>query len=214
MATSKPSSPGYSYTPSTDPKVLGISASPRKNGNSDVLLNRFAETLGKQGITIEKVRLIDYQFQPCIGCEKCRKSPICTGLNDGMQLLYPKITESRGIILISPTHNYNITAWMKAFIDRLYCYYIFENDRPRSWSSQLANQGRKAIIAAVGEQTSRKDAVGLTLDAMRLPIKALGYEVISELAVMGIFDKGKVKEESSTLKEVDTLARKLSKVIK
>lgn len=214
MATSNKLSQVFSYAPSGTPKVLGISASPRKNGNSDVLLNRFAETLGKQGIAVEKVRLIDYQFQPCIGCERCRKSPICTGLNDGMQLLYPKITESRGIILISPTHNYNITAWMKAFIDRLYCYYIFENDRPRSWSSRLAGQGRKAIITAIGEQTSRKDAVGLSLDAMRFPIEALGYEVLSELAVIGIFDKGKVKDDSSTLKEADALARKLSKAIK
>lgn len=214
MATSNNPSRVFSYTPLDVPRVLGISASPRKNGNSDVLLNRFAETLGKQGIVVEKVRLIDYQFQSCIGCERCRKSPICTGLNDGMQLLYPKIIESRGIILISPTHNYNVTAWMKAFIDRLYCYYIFENNRPRSWSSRLAGQGRKAIIAAIGEQTSRKDAVGLSLDAMRLPIKALGYDIMGELAVMGIFDKGKIKEESSTLKEADALARKLSKAMK
>lgn len=213
MATSRTSDSDYTFTPSTEPRVLGISASPRKNGNSDVLLNRFADTLVKQGIFVEKVRLIDYQFQSCIGCEKCREKPTCTGLNDGMQLLYPKITESRGIILISPTHNYNITAWMKAFIDRLYCYYIFKNVRPRSWSSRLAGQGRKAIIASIGEQSNREEAVGLTLDAMRIPIEALGYEVVSELAIMGIFDKGKVKDDTDSLEQAYILAQKLSAAI-
>ena len=50
---------------------------------------------------------------------------------DGMSLLYPKIIDARGLVLVSPTHNYNITAIMKAFIDRLYCFYNFDNkNRP------------------------------------------------------------------------------------
>ena len=127
-----------------------------------------------------------------------------------MQLLYPKIDEAGGIVLVSPTHNYNVTAWMKAFIDRLYCYYVFTDDRPRGWSSQLAGQGRRAVIATVGEQESAEEGVGLTLQAMRLPIEALGYEVIGELTVLSTFDKGLIRESPGVLANAEALGSRLT----
>lgn len=175
--------------------VLGIGGSPRKRGNSDLLLNRILESISQCNIPAAEVHLRDFQFQGCVGCERCRKDRVCTGLNDGMSLLYPKIYASRGIVLVSPTHNYNITAWMKAFIDRLYCFYIFDDQRPRAWSSRLADQGRKAVLAAVCEQHDVSD-MGFTLEAMRRPIQALGYDIVGELPVFGIFDKGRVKTQT------------------
>jgi multimeric flavodoxin WrbA len=191
-------------------KITGIGASPRKNGNSDILLKHILEGAKKNNIAVENVQLRDYQFQPCIGCERCRKDKICTGLNDGMQLLYPKIQGSQGLILVSPTHNYNVTAWMKAFIDRLYCFYDFEDNRPSGWSSRLSGQARKAVLAAVCEQQSKKD-MGFTLEAMRLPLEALGYEIIGELAVLAVFNRGKVKEKKEILAKASTLGANLAK---
>lgn len=198
---------------SLQPKALGIGGSPRRNGNSDVLLEHILKGVRENKIIGEKFHLREFRYQSCIGCEKCRKDKICTGLKDGMSLLYPRIFESRGLILVSPTHNYNITAWMKSFIDRLYCFYNFDDNRPRGWSSQLADQGRKAVLAAVCEQED-KDDMGFTLEAMRLPIKALGYEIIGELPVFGIFDKGKVKEEAEILLTASKLGADLAKSIR
>jgi multimeric flavodoxin WrbA len=121
-----------------------------------------------------------------------------------MSLIYPYVIESRGLILISPTHNYNITAWVKSFIDRLYCLYVFDDNRPRGWSSRLAGQGRKAIIGAVCEQTNKTN-IGFTLEAMRYPLEALGFEIVDELPVYGIFDRAKVKDEE----EIMTRARQM-----
>jgi len=195
-------------------KILGIGGSPRKGGNSDILLKQIIKGSKNKGIAAEEVQLRDYQYQSCIGCEKCRKGNQCKGLQDGMQLIYPKIIEARGLILVSPTHNYNVTAWMKAFIDRLYCFYNYTNDRPRRWSSQLAGERRKAIIASVGEQASREEAIGLTLEAMRLPINALGYEIVDELPVIGIFDKGKVNERLPILQNAEELGNSLALLLK
>jgi len=195
-----------------EPKVLGIGGSPRKGGNSDVLLNHILKGVDENPLTVDKVHLRDYQYQGCIGCERCRKDKICTGLNDGMSLLYPEILEAKGLILISPTHNYNVTAWIKAFIDRLYCFYIFDNNRPRGWLSQLAGQGRKAVLAAVCEQENKED-MGFTLDAMRLPLEALGYEIIGELPVLRTFSKGKVQEQTETLEKAAKLGSDLAKSI-
>ena len=204
----KPDS-GTKIVQSPDKRVFGLSGSPRKGGNSDVLLKHILKGVRQNEIPTERVRLYNYQYQPCIGCEKCRKDNRCTGLNDGMHLLYPKVIESQGIVLVCPTHNYNVTAWMKAFIDRLYCLYIFDNNRPRGWSSRLSGQNRKAVIAAVCEQVDKKD-MGFTIEAMRLPIEALGYEVVGELAVFGIFDRGKVQDEDETLTKAIKLGNQLA----
>lgn len=191
-------------------RVLGVGGSPRRRGNSDILLRRFLDGARREGAEVEGVHLRDYDFRPCIGCETCRKKHRCEGLNDGMQLLYPKIIASRGLILISPTHNYNVTAWMKAFIDRLYCFYDFDGERPGPWSSRLSSQGRKAVVATVCEQEDPRD-MGFTLEAMRLPLEALGYEVIGELSVYRTFERGKVKEDPEALLRARDLGKDLAR---
>jgi multimeric flavodoxin WrbA len=193
-------------------KVLGIGGSPRKGGNSDVLLKHILKAVTENKITVDSFQLRDFQYQGCIGCERCRKDKICTGLKDGMSLIYPDILQSQGLILISPTHNYNVTAWMKAFIDRLYCFYNFDDNRPRGWSSRLAGQGRKAVLAAICEQENKAD-MGFTLEAMRLPLEALGYEIIGDLPVFNIFDRAKVKENNEILNKATKLGSNLAEAL-
>jgi multimeric flavodoxin WrbA len=199
-------------TPDPHPKVLGIGGSPRKRGNSDVLMDHLLKGVENQKIDTEKAHLRDYQFSSCIGCERCRKDKICTGLNDGMTLLYPPVRESRGLILVSPTHTYNITALMKAFIDRLYCFFDFADTRPRDWESRLAGQGRKAVIAAICEQES-KENMGMTLEAMRLPLAAFGYEIVEEIAVFRLFDRGAIKQETAELEKAVRTGEKLAQAL-
>jgi multimeric flavodoxin WrbA len=126
-----------------------------------------------------------------------------------MSLLYPKIIASRGLVLVSPVHHYNVTALIKAFIDRLYCFYTFENTRPREWSSRLANQNRRAVLVAICEQVHKQD-IGFTLDAMRRPLTALGYEIVGELPVFGVFDRGKVKTNTAVLEKAASLGSELA----
>ncbi|VFQ45308.1 flavodoxin family protein [Desulfoluna butyratoxydans] len=193
-------------------KVLAISGSPREGGNSDVLLNHFALGVRTENISCEVIQLRDFHILPCIGCEACRTDGACHSLDDDMQELYPKFRSSRGLIMVSPTHNYNITSWLKAFIDRLYCFYQFTDDRPRKFSSHLANQGRQALIAGICEQPNPA-FMGVTLDAMRLPLADVGYQMKGELPVYGIFDKGKVGDDQAVLDQAIQLGRELAKAI-
>lgn len=98
---------------------------------------------------------------------------------------------------------------MKAFIDRLYCFYNFQDTRPRAWSSQLADQDRKAVVLAVCEQDNKED-MGFTLEAMRKPIEALGYHVIGERAVFRVFDRGGVKEDAESVEIAFKLGKDLA----
>ncbi|WP_051305752.1 flavodoxin family protein [Desulfogranum mediterraneum] len=191
------------------PQVLGIGGSPRKKSNSTILLHRLLKGVEQAGLSSQALELRDCQFQGCIGCERCRKDRICTGLRDGMSLIYPDLIRSQGLVLVSPTHNYNITAWMKAFIDRLYCFYTFDQQCPRAWSSQLAGQGRKAVLGAVCEQENRDD-MGFTLEAMRRPLEALGYEIVAELPIFRIFAGGKIAQQPQLLDQAQALGSRLA----
>ncbi|HAS28065.1 MAG TPA: flavodoxin family protein [Dehalococcoidia bacterium] len=196
-------------------KILCVGGSPRAGGNSDILIRHFLNGIADAEVTGEDILLRDYQFRTCTGCEMCRKDKTCTGLSDDMQFIYPKIMESCGLILVSPVHNYNITAIMKSFIDRLYCFYDFDDERPGKWSSRLGTQGRKAVIAAVAEQIGDEESgMNLTLKAMRLPLEALGYEIIAELPVTGVFKKGKVLRYPEFLDSAESLGKRLGIIIK
>lgn len=190
--------------------ILGVGGSPRAGGNSDVLLQHILEGAAGAGAGTEAVHLRSYGFGPCIGCERCRKDKACTGLLDGMQLLYPKIEAAQGLVLVSPTHQYNVSALMKAFIDRLYCYYDFTDTRPRNYSSRLAGQGRAAAVCAVCEQEVRSD-MGYTLEMLRMPLEPLGYAITGELPVFGIFDRGKVRDHPEALARAEELGRDLAR---
>ena len=194
------------------PRILVVTGSPRRGGNSDKLGKRMAATAEEVGAPCYLARLPDFRIQPCIGCEQCRKDRACTGLLDGMHLLYPHIAVSRGLLLISPVHNYNVTSWMKAFIDRLYPFYTFGRERPGDWSSRMAGQGRKAAIVSIGEQHG-EDGIGLTLDAMRLPLEALGYDVLDPLPVTGVFERGKITGQAKFLQRAEILARQLAEAV-
>lgn len=190
-------------------KVLGISGSPRKGGNTDLILKEVLRGAEESGSKTEAIFLRDYAISPCNGCERCRKDLTCTRFNDGMNLIYPKIEEAGILVLGSPVYNYNVTSQMKSFIDRLYPYYVFSNDRPRKYSSRLAEKRRKALVFSVSEQTDPKEE-GFATEAMARPLEALGYEVTTSFPVCGFFDRGAVLQDEKIMEEAYLLGKKLS----
>ncbi len=194
-------------------KILGVGGSPRKNGNTDILLDRFLTGAESAGMDTKKVLLRNYSIEPCIGCEACRNAGTCTRFHDGMELLYPEIEEAKGLILGSPTYNYNITAPMKAFIDRLYPYYNFSHERPGPYSSKLEEQGRKALVFTVCEQF-KTDETGFALEALSMPLEALGYSVLEKFLVNNCFEKGKVAKDEELLNRAFEAGKNLVKALR
>lgn len=107
--------------------ILGVSASPRKNANTDRMLKyalEAAETV--EGIETETIYLRNYDIHNCKGCFACCREPgkrdggihACAVYQDGMEEIYPKLKECDGLILASPVYFGSITAQMKQFMDR------------------------------------------------------------------------------------------------
>ena len=192
--------------------IMGICGSPRTGSNSRIMLEAMLEGAREMGVETELILLSDLEFSTCIGCERCRKAKACVGLDDDITRLYQSLVTSRGLALVSPTHNYNITALMKAFIDRLYCFYDFTDDHPRGYTSRLAGQGRVCSVAAVCEQTDPSD-MGWTIEAMTKPLEALGYDIAGEVRAFGVFEAGKIKKHPDILDQCRDLGRRMAEKI-
>ena len=105
--------------------ILGISGSPRKDANTDYLLDTAlsaAESTG--GIRTESLFLRDYEIHPCNGCLGCCHKNAgssnfpCLSFRDGMDEIFPKLKECDALILGSPVYIGAVTAQMKVFMDR------------------------------------------------------------------------------------------------
>lgn len=98
-------------------KVLIISSSPRKDGNSDVLCNQFAKGAAEAEHEVEKVNLREKTLSPCRACYGCMENHVCA-IQDDMAEIFPKLVGADVIVLASPVYFYSLCSQMKILIDR------------------------------------------------------------------------------------------------
>ena len=98
-------------------KVLGISGSPHRHGNTETLLDSFLDGARAAGASVEKVVLKDLDYVPCQGCNACHKTGECIVQDDAITL-FDKILEMDAIAVASPIYSMGITAELKGLIDR------------------------------------------------------------------------------------------------
>ncbi len=193
-------------------KILGIVGSSRKKGNTSILMQETLLPFEEQGINTELVFLGDYNIEDCNGCESCKDTYKCV-INDDMQKLYPAILESDAVILGSPAYFYNITASMKAFIDRCYCFEVFDEDDRSVWMGlSEALGGKYAAVIAVSEQERIED-MGFTADVMEKSLEALGYRVISTVKALHLFAAGEALKNEQAMQAAKQAGEKLLKTL-
>ena len=92
--------------------IIVLSGSPRKGGNTDLLVDAFVKGAEKNN-NIEVVSVANYKVNPCIGCNSCFQQ-------DDMQIVYDKLKCADVIVVASPVYFYGVSAQLKAIIDRLH----------------------------------------------------------------------------------------------
>jgi multimeric flavodoxin WrbA len=99
-------------------KVLAFAGSPRRHGNSEILLDWLLDSMkGDQDVIIEKIPLTEADVNPCRGCNACEKLNKCIQ-RDGMDSIHDKIIKADCIILSSPIFCMGLAAQVKALVDR------------------------------------------------------------------------------------------------
>lgn len=98
-------------------KILIISSSPRKGGNSDLLCDEFIRGASEAGHKTEKVFLRDKNIHCCIGCGVCNSTAKCVQ-SDDMEQILESMVEADVIVLATPVYFYTMDAQLKTLIDR------------------------------------------------------------------------------------------------
>ncbi len=99
-------------------KVLILSGSPRKGGNSDLLCDEFARGAIEAGHDVEKIRAAEKKIGYCSACYYCVRSGGTCAKKDDMAEILQKIIDADVLVLSSPVYFYSIDAQLKALIDR------------------------------------------------------------------------------------------------
>lgn len=99
-------------------KVIGINGSSRKDGNTAIIVGEVFDELNKEGIETELIQLADYEIQPCRGCFACKGRGNCVFAKDGFAEIFGRMVEADGILLGSPVYSADVSAKMKAFLER------------------------------------------------------------------------------------------------
>lgn len=100
--------------------IIGISASPRKEGNTAWVVNKILEGAKEQSAETESFDFSNLDIKPCRGCNACKQSDRGCIINDDMQKLYEALDHADALILGSPVYMGQMSAQAKIFSDRLY----------------------------------------------------------------------------------------------
>ncbi len=98
-------------------KILAIMGSPRLNGNTNYLVDQALAEAAKLGAETEKIVISQHKVNPCLGHDNCASFESCAQKDDAGWII-DRFYEADGVILGSPVYYYNVSAQMKAFMDR------------------------------------------------------------------------------------------------
>lgn len=101
-------------------KVLVLSASPRRGGNSDILCDQFMRGAEEAGHQAEKIFLRDKEINYCVACDSCLNNDGICASKDDMAEIMDKMIEADVIVMATPVYFYTMDAQMKTVIDRTY----------------------------------------------------------------------------------------------
>lgn len=189
-------------------KVLGIYGSPRKNGNSDLLLNEALKGAESMGAETESIRSFELKMSGCHECGACDKTGVCV-INDDMQDVYPKLEQSEIIILSSPMFFYGITSNAKAVIDRCQALWSKRMIEKAPEKRKQYDSGRGYLIA-VGATKGSNLFEGSLLVAKYF-FDALDKSYEGGLFVKSVEGKNAILEKPEALKQAFELGMKAVK---
>jgi len=180
-------------------RVLAIVGSPRRNGNTHILVSKIAEGAKAKGARVEELFLGDLTVTECDGCHRCWQDSVCSK-NDDMLSIYPKISQSDALIFGTPVYWYGPTGLMKLFVDR-FVYFNSPANRDKI-------RGKSAVIAVPFEEETCETA-GLLLEFFEKSLAYLEMKLVGKILVPGVSDKGDILQKPEILKQAHELGQSL-----
>lgn len=177
-------------------KILALVGSPRLGGNTDFLVAQALGEAARLGARTEKIMLSQYRVAPCLGHDDCGSFKSCVQEDDTSWILN-RFCEADGVILATPVYYYNVTAQLKAFMDRNYYLYT------HSQKSQAKAVGIIVVAQSEGIEDTVHTLKRYINEVFRIPkdgiLELLGYA----------FKLGEAKNNPKLVKQAQEFGRKM-----
>ena len=184
-------------------RITAISSSPRRRGNSDILIDRLVAGARGEGAEVEKIRVAGLNIGPCTACDECQdtiESP-CVIDDDALPIL-EQFKSSDAIVFGGPIYNFAVASQLKLLLDRMYAL-----GGAGRWD---ALEGRRigVVLTYADEDRSKsgvENAIGMFRDMARF----------IKVRIVGIVEArcgkaGEVLENAEALDAAEELGRRLS----
>jgi multimeric flavodoxin WrbA/protein-tyrosine-phosphatase len=178
--------------------VLGLNGSPRKKGNTHFLMSAFLSEAERLGARTRSIRVIDHNIVPCKELIVCEKKGYCPIDDDMKHEIYALLRDADIILLASPVFFYNVTAQLKALIDR--CQTLWAR-KYRLKLTDPARKHRKGYLLATGATQGRNLFEGMKLTAQYF-FDAVGAEFSGSLTYRGIEGPQDMSNHPTVLNDV------------
>lgn len=160
-------------------KVLILSGSPRKGGNSDILCDEFAKGAADAGHEVEKIRVAEKSIGYCRACYACKETGNCV-IKDDMAEVLQKMIDADVLVLASPVYFYSIDAQLKAVIDRTVARWL-----------EVKNKEFYYIVTAADEENASAETTLACFHGYADCVE--GAKEMGIIYGMGAYEKGEIK---------------------
>ncbi|RJP56273.1 MAG: flavin reductase [Deltaproteobacteria bacterium] len=184
--------------------ILGLQGSPRKNGNTSILLASFLTEAERLGARTYNLEVTSKRITPCQECGTCEREGFCS-ISDDMEEIYPLLWKADIIVMVTPVFFYGAPAQLKALIDRSQTLWA------RRYIHKLTDPGRKwrhGFLLALGATRGKNLFEGIILTAKYF-FDAVGAGFDGSLTYRQIERPGDIAKHPTALTEVKEKTRLL-----
>ncbi len=168
--------------------------SPRRGGNTELLLDAFLQGAGEGGAVREKIAVGELEISPCTECLECETTGECV-IRDGMDGVYRQLEEADRIVIASPIFFYGLPAGLKALIDRGQALWYRRKDRGADGEPE-----RAGFALLVGATRGKKLFDGALL-TIRYFLQTIPARLAGSLVYREIEEKGEILSRPELLAE-------------
>lgn len=162
-------------------KIVVITGSPRKEGNSFAMTDAFIQAAEAKGYTVTRFDAAMQNVGGCHACETCFKTGKACSFDDDFNTLAPSISEADAVVFTMPVYWYSIPAQIKGVIDKLFSFCVGGKD--------IA--GKKCALITCCEEHDMS-----VMDGVRIPIERtaalLKWEMVGEVLIPGVLQAGEI----------------------
>ena len=162
-------------------KIVVITGSPRKSGNSFAMTDAFIQAAQAKGHTVTWFDAAMMKIGGCHACETCYKTGKACSFDDDFNTIAPAILEADAVVFTMPVYWYSIPAQIKGVIDRMFSFVV--------GGKSIA--GKECAIIACCEEAEMD-----VMDAVRIPLERsaalMKWDMVGEVLVPGVLNAGDI----------------------